>query len=68
MDHSRIEVSSKRMQFLNSLKITTNLSRESLDYIKRCQIIYNRVIKEDNKREPNNYVLKAKNTTKQCGK
>jgi hypothetical protein len=52
MDHSRIKVSSKRRQFLNSLKRTTNLSTESLDYIKRCQIIYNRVIKEDNKREP----------------
>jgi len=32
--------------------------------VKRCQIIYNRAIKEDNKREPASYVLKAKNTTK----
>jgi len=64
MDHSRIEVSSKRMQFLNILKRITNLSRDSLDCIKMCQIIYNRVIKEHNKRQPNSYVLKAKNITK----
>lgn len=52
------------MQFLNSLKITTNFLRESLDYIKIYQIIYNTVIKEDKKRETDNYVLKAKNITK----
>lgn len=46
-----LKVYSKRMQFLNSLKRTTNLSRESMDYIKRYQIIYNRVIKEAKKRK-----------------
>jgi hypothetical protein len=46
-----LKVYSKKMQFLNSLKRTKNLSRESLDYIKRYQIIYNRVIKEAKKRK-----------------
>jgi hypothetical protein len=39
------------MWFLNSSKRITNLSRESLDYIKRYQKTYNRLIKEAKKRE-----------------
>jgi hypothetical protein len=46
-----LKVSSKRMWFLNGLQRTTYLSRESLDYIKRYQVICNRVIKEAKKGE-----------------
>jgi len=59
-----LKVSSKRIWFLNGLKRTTSLSRESLDYNKRYQEICNRVIKEATKRENDRYVLKAKNKTR----
>jgi len=37
-----LKVSRKRMQFLNSSKRITNLSKESLNYTKRYHITYNR--------------------------
>jgi hypothetical protein len=54
-------ISSNRMRFLNSLKRTTNISRESLEYIKRYQIIYRKVLKEAKKRENDRFVTSAKN-------
>jgi hypothetical protein len=42
-----LKVSSKRMQFFNS----SNPSRESLNYIKKYQTTYNRLIKEAEKRQ-----------------
>jgi hypothetical protein len=52
------------MRLINSLKRTTTISRESLDYIKSCEVIYNRVIKEDKKRDHDILVLRTKNNTK----
>lgn len=46
-----LKVSSKRKQLFNSFKRITNISRESLDYIERCHITYNKLIKEAKKRE-----------------
>jgi hypothetical protein len=56
------------MQFFNSLKRITNISRELLDYITRYQITYNRLIKEAKKRENENLFRGLKLKQKQCGK
>jgi len=52
------------MRFFNSLKRITNLSREIVDYIKRYQITYNRLIKEAKERENDRLVMRAKIKTK----
>jgi hypothetical protein len=46
-----LKVSRKRIQFLNSSKRITIFSKESLDYIERYHITYNRLIKEEKERE-----------------
>jgi len=58
-----LKVSNKRMWFFNSLKRITYLLGESLDYIKRYQIITD-LIKVVKKRENNRFVLRDKNKTK----
>ena len=48
-----LKISRKRLRFWNtgSSKRITNLSRESLDYIGRYHITYNRLKKEERERE-----------------
>jgi hypothetical protein len=60
------------MWFLNSLRKTTNLTRETQDYINKYQVIYKRVIREAKIRENDRYILNAKKKKKKkkkcCGK
>jgi hypothetical protein len=57
-------VSSKRLQTLNNLKRTVNLTDEALVYIANYQIIYKRVLKEAKKRENDRYVIESTNRPK----
>jgi uncharacterized protein YktA (UPF0223 family) len=59
-----LNISCKRMQFLNTLRKATNLTRETQDYINRYRVIYKRVIREAKNRENDGYVLNAKNNRK----
>jgi hypothetical protein len=52
------------MQVLNSLKSYFAQMREALDYMKKYQGMYKRVIREVKKRENDRYVFKAKDKTK----
>jgi hypothetical protein len=52
------------MPVLNSLKRNFTQMREALDYIKKYQGIYRRVLREAKKRENDRYVFKAKDKTK----
>jgi hypothetical protein len=64
-----INISSKRMCFLNLVKRKFNLSREAQDYIKKIPYNIHKSTEGSQKRDNDRYVEKATNKTKKkkCG-
>jgi len=56
--------SSKRMNILNNLKRKFTLTREDVEYIKKYQNMYKRVLQEEKKKDKYRYVTEASNKTK----